>query len=60
MKKARFILVSALEKELAHTMLFEDADSVEEALAKAEAIVGENAKILLMPQGGLTVPLLKK
>jgi nickel-dependent lactate racemase len=61
MKKAKYILVTALDREMARTMLFEDAvESVEEALAKAEAIVGKDSNIILMPTGSLTVPLLKK
>ncbi|MDY6029193.1 MAG: nickel-dependent lactate racemase [Acidaminococcaceae bacterium] len=60
MKKARFILVSALDKKLAKDLLFEAAvDSVEEALKLAERYVPEDYKIVLMPQGSLTVPLLK-
>ena len=61
MKKAKYILVTALDKELAKDMLFEAAvDTVEEALAKAEEIVGKDYKVILMPTGSLTVPLLKK
>lgn len=61
MKKAKYILVTALDREMARTMLFEDAvESVEEALAKAEAIVGKDSNIILMPTGSLTLPLLKK
>lgn len=60
MKKARFILVSALDKQLARDLLFEAADSVDEALKLAEKYVGKDYKVILMPQGSLTVPLLKK
>lgn len=60
MKKAKFILVSALDKELARKLLFESADSVTEALKLAEQYVGSEPKILLMPEGSLTVPVLKK
>lgn len=61
MKKAKYILVTALDKELAKDMLFEAAvDTVEEALAKAEEIVGKDYNVILMPTGSLTVPLLKK
>lgn len=58
MKKATFILVSALDKKLAEQLLFKAADSVEEALELAEQILGYRGKIVLMPQGSLTVPLL--
>lgn len=61
MKKARFILVSALDKQLARDMLFEAAvDSVEEAITLAERYVGEDYKIVLMPQGSLTVPIIRE
>ena len=60
MKKAHFILVSALDKKLAKDLLFEAVDDVDEAIALAEKYVGPDYKILLMPQGSLTVPVLKK
>lgn len=60
MKKAKFILVSALDKELAQKLLFETVDTVDEAIALAEKYVGADYKFLLMPQGSLTVPVLKK
>ena len=59
MKRADFILVSALDKKLAKQLLFTAVDSVEEALALAKLKVGNSPKIILMPQGSLTVPLLK-
>ena len=60
MKKAKFILVSALDKKLAKDLLFEAVDDVDEAIKLAEESVGPDYKILLMPQGSLTVPVLKK
>lgn len=60
MKKAKYILVSSLDRQLAKDMLFTGAvDSVAEALAMAEEIVGKDYKVILMPEGSLTVPLLK-
>lgn len=58
-KKARFILVTALDKELAKNLLFEAVDTVEEAIEKAENLVGNNPKYILMPMASLTVPVLK-
>lgn len=60
MKKAKFILVSALDKKIAKDLLFEAVDSVDEAIALAEKQIGPDYKILLMPQGSLTVPIIKK
>ena len=60
MKKAKFILVSALDKKIAKDLLFEAVDTVDEAIKLAEKSVGTDYKVVLMPQGSLTVPLLKK
>ncbi len=60
MKKAKFILVSALDKNLAQKLLFEAVDDVDEAITLAKKYVGDDYKILLMPQGSLTVPVLIK
>lgn len=60
MKKAKFILVSALDKKTASDLLFEAVDNVDEAIKLAEKYVGSDYKIILMPQGSLTVPLLRK
>jgi nickel-dependent lactate racemase len=60
MKKARFILVSSLNPELAETLLFTPAKDMEEALRLASEVVGPSPNIVLMPQGSLTVPLIKK
>ena len=60
MKKARFILVSGLDRKLAESLLFTPADSVNEAISIAAAEMGENYTVLLMPQGSLTVPLNSK
>mgnify|MGYP000308503804 FL=1 len=38
-------------------MLFEAVPTVEEALAEAEKVIGNDYNIILMPEGSLTVPL---
>jgi nickel-dependent lactate racemase len=59
-KKAHFILVTALDRQMAKDMLFDGAvDTVEEALVAAEKYVGKDYKIVLMPTGSLTVPLVE-
>jgi nickel-dependent lactate racemase len=58
MKKARFILVSTLDADLARTLLFTPAGNMDEALKLAFEIVGPSPHIVLMPQGSLTVPLI--
>ena len=59
-RKAHFILVTGLDRQLVKDMLFDGAvDTVEEALALAGSYVGDNPEYILMPTGSLTVPLLK-
>lgn len=60
MKKTRFILVSSLNPELAEQLLFTPAQDMEEALRLASEIVGPAPDIVLMPQGSLTVPVIKR
>lgn len=59
MKKAQFILVSSLDDELARTLLFTPAKDMDTALALAYQRLGPDPDIVLMPQGSLTVPLVK-
>ncbi len=55
--RARFILVTGLDREMARSMLFTGAvDTVEEALALAKPYLPEKPTIILMPEGSLTVP----
>lgn len=60
MKKAEFILLSSMEPDFAQMLLFTPAKDMEDALAKAFAKLGPNPRILLMPQGSLTVPRIRK
>jgi nickel-dependent lactate racemase len=57
MKKAQFILVSAMDPDFSRMLLFTPAQTVEEALAIAHEKLGPAPTITLMPMGGLTVPL---
>jgi nickel-dependent lactate racemase len=57
MKKARFILVSSLDPELARMLLFTPATNMDEALDLAYKGLGPKPRVILMPQGGLTVPV---
>lgn len=60
MKKADFLLLSKMEDAVAKEAFFTPVHSVEEALILAEEKVGKDAKIILMPHGSYTVPILKK
>ncbi len=59
MKKAQFILVSTLADELAKTLLFTPANTIDEALSLAFGKLGTKPRTILMPQGSLTVPVVK-
>jgi nickel-dependent lactate racemase len=59
MKKAEFILISAMEPEFAKMLLFTPAKDMEEALSMAFAKLGPKPRIVLMPQGSLTVPRIR-
>ncbi|MDU4960516.1 MAG: nickel-dependent lactate racemase [Sporomusaceae bacterium] len=59
MKNVEFILVSAMEPEFARLLLFTPAGSMEEALALAFSRLGPKPRIVLMPQGSLTVPRIR-
>lgn len=57
MEKARFYLVSDLDRQMAKDMLFAGAfNTIDEALKAAEADLGKPESIVLMPEGSLTVP----
>lgn len=60
MKKAEFILLSAMEPEFAKMLLFTPAKDMEAALNMAFAKLGPNPRIVLMPQGSLTVPRIRE
>lgn len=57
MKKAEFVLVSAMESQLVKKLLFTPAKDVDEALELAFAKLGPSPSITLMPMGSFTVPL---
>jgi nickel-dependent lactate racemase len=59
MKKAQFILLSCLAPDLARALLFTPAKDMTEALNMAFAKLGPKPRVLLMPQGSLTVPIFK-
>jgi len=60
-RKARFILVTGLDRNLCRELMFTDATtSAQEALDEAIKLVGkEDYTVTVMPTGSLTVPLLK-
>lgn len=60
-QKAKFILVTKLNRSLAKSMHFTAADdTVDEALKLAHELLGEHPATILMPEGSLTVPRVAK
>lgn len=59
MTDMEYILVSSLEPDLARKLLFTPASSLEEAVEMAFEKKGQNASVMLLPQGSFTVPRIK-
>ena len=49
-------LVSNLSEEIKQNLFIKSFDSLEEAFSKAVKVKGKNAKVLVMPYGGSTLP----
>ncbi len=59
-EQARIIMVSDLPREKVEKVYYTPADNLEEALIQAHKFLGkDNPTTYLMPQGSLTLPLLK-
>ena len=58
LQKARIFLVSDLEKEFVKSLFMEPFADMNSALYTAFNELGENAKVILMPHGGSTLPYL--
>jgi nickel-dependent lactate racemase len=59
-KKAKIFLVSDMDEALARKIFMEPFTDVNEALKQAFSELGQDAKVLLMPYGGSTLPIVKK
>ncbi len=57
LEKARIFLVSDLDADLVEKINFKPFNHVQEAINKALEDLGDNAKILLLPSGGSTLPV---
>jgi len=60
LEQARIFLVSDLEADLVRRIHLEPFDTVQKAVDTALRELGEGAKVLVMPVGGSTLPLLRK
>lgn len=59
LRRADLHLVSSLSDEHARSLFFLPAPSLDAALAMARAKVGQDARVLVMPNGGSTLPRLR-
>jgi len=59
LKKARIFLVSDLDDEFVKGLFMEPFKDVDSALEEAFKILGADAKVILMPYGGSTLPVVK-
>lgn len=60
LKKAKIFLVSDLEHELVKSIFMEPYDTVQEAYNDAIKELGDDAKVLIMPYGGSTLPVVNE
>lgn len=59
LKKAKIYMVSDLEDEVVKKMFMEPFKDINDALKRAFEELGQDAKVLLMPYGGSTLPFVK-
>lgn len=58
-QRARIFLISDLEDGFVRRIFLEPYGNIEEALSNAYSVLGEDAKVLIMPYGGSTLPVVK-
>ena len=58
LQRARILLISDLPDDLVRSIFLEPCHSIDEALAEAYKSLGEDAKAIVMPYGGSTLPVL--
>lgn len=59
LKKAKIYMISDLKDEVVKKMFMEPFKDINDALKKAFEELGQDAKVLLMPYGGSTLPFVK-
>jgi nickel-dependent lactate racemase len=60
LEKARIFFVSDLEASFAESIFLEPFSSIDQALESAFDSLGSDAKVLIMPFGGSTLPVIKQ
>ncbi len=58
LKRAKIFLVSGIEKELVKSIFMEPFDHIQEAYEAAAEELGKEARVIVMPYGGSTLPVL--
>lgn len=58
-QRARIFLISDLEGVFVRKIFLEPQKNIEEALQNAYSILGKDAKVIVMPYGGSTLPVVK-
>jgi nickel-dependent lactate racemase len=56
-KKARVFIVSDLDRGMCERLYMEPFSGMQEALERAFSLLGPDARVLLMPHGGSTLPV---
>lgn len=59
MKKAKIFMVSDMDKDFVRRLFMEPFGDMNEAIKRAFEEMGSDAKVLLMPYGGSTLPVVK-
>ncbi len=59
LQKAKVLCVSDMPEDVSKKLFFEPCADVQGALARADEICGAGAKVLVMPIGGSTLPIVK-
>ena len=60
LKKARVMLVSDLDDDFVRSIFLEPYKDIKQAIDEAIKAAGNNAKIIVMPYGGSTLPCLEE
>ncbi|MGM0395717.1 MAG: nickel-dependent lactate racemase [Bacillota bacterium] len=59
-KKAKIFLVSEMDPEIVKSIFMEPYNNVQQAFDDAINAMGDDVKVLIMPNGGSTLPIIKK
>ena len=60
LRKSSILMVSDLQDDMVRSFFAEPVESLDKAVEKALSIAGPSAKVIVMPAGGSTLPVLKE